>query len=330
MQLIMNTEPFGYLHRLRRGTELLVRQAIYPYLKFHYHRFHIWKMKRRIERRGEESVVREHYFQNYGVLPNLEDPRTFQEKIAWIKIHMHDPLMAKCADKYAVRNYVKEKIGEEYLIPLLGVYRGPDEIPFAALEAPFVLKVTHASGGNVFCMDRNSFNMRKAKRILRHHLKINAYYYDCEWAYRDIPPRIVCEKVLLDEKNRRPTDYKFLCFNGEPLLIHVDIDRFGEHRRNFYDLQWNLLPVKLVKENSDRAVSRPDRLEEMVEIARTMSAPFDFVRVDLYHIRRRVYAGEMTFYPHGGCGPLSPPRYEIEYGEKLHLTTLSDAKVAHA
>ncbi len=312
---------------IQQGLDSIIRRTIYPYIKFPYHRYHIWKMKRRIAREGERDVVSDHFIQNYGFSPNLDSPRTFNEKIAWIKLHKHDPLMVKCADKYAVREYVKETIGEKYLIPLLGVYKQPSEIPFDELPAPYVLKVNHASGGNVFCLDKSSFDKKKAVRILKHHLKVNAYYFDCEWAYRDIPPRIICEKVLFDDNNQIPKDYKFLCFNGEPLLIHVDVDRFGDHRRNFYDLQWNLLPVKLVKKNSDEKVARPKCLEEMIEVVRKMSRPFDFVRVDLYDICGKVYAGEMTFYPHGGSGPFSPPQYEIEYGDKLHLTELSDNTV---
>jgi len=321
------TKGSSIVTKTKKGLKSLIRRTIYPYLKHPYHRYHIWKMKRYFLRKGEEAVVRSHFLRSFGYEPNLNNPRTFNEKLAWIKLHTRDPLMVKCADKYAVREYVREIIGEKYLIPLLGVYKHPDEIPFNDLPAPYVLKVNHASGGNIFFIEKDSFNKRKAIRSLNHHLKINAYYYGCEWSYKDVPPCIICERVILDENNNLPKDYKFLCFNGKPLLIQVDIDRFGDHRENYYDQHWNLLPVITDLPNADEDIPMPERFEEMLEISRKLSRPFDFVRVDLYAIHDSIYVGEMTFYPAGGSIPFFPHKYEIEYGEKIHLTGLSGAAV---
>lgn len=300
--------------------EMLIRRTIYPHVKLPYHRLHIWRMKRRIATFGEEAVVVGHFAKRYGRPPNLNNPRTFNEKLAWIKLNVRDPLMVICADKYAMRDYVRQKAGPDYLIPLLGVYEKPEEIPFEYLPPPFVLKVTHASHGNFFCMDKHSFNQQKAIRFLRHHLKINAYYYDCEWPYKDVPPRIVCERVLFEEGNCLPKDFKFLCFNGEPLLIQVDVDRFGDHRENYYDKDWTLLPVVTDLPNADGDIPPPARFEEMKNIARTLSQPFDFARIDFYFIDGRVYVGEITFFPGGGSAPFVPERYELEYGQKIRLT----------
>lgn len=326
METNKHTQQPGLVRRLCHGTELLIRRTIYPYLKFPYHRLHIWRMKRRISNLGEKGVVIGHFTRTFGFAPNLDNPRTFNEKLAWIKLNVRDPLMKVCADKYAVREYVKDRVGEDYLIPLLGVYDTPEDIPFDDLPAPFVLKVTHASGGNVFCMDRRSFNRSRAIRILRHHLKINAYYYGCEWAYKDVPPRIVCEKVLFEDGNRLPRDFKFLCFNGEPRLIQVDVDRYGDHRENYYDENWTLLPVVTDLPNADADIARPERFDEMKQIAQALSRPFDFARVDLYWISAKIYVGEITFFPGGGSIPFVPEKYELEYGEKIHLTGLSDKK----
>jgi len=285
-------------------------------------------MKRRISRLGEKAVVVGHFVKRFGYAPDLDRPRTFNEKLAWIKLNVRDPLMTLCADKFALRDYVKGRVGEKYLIPLLGVYERPEDIPFDDLLAPFVLKVNHASGGNVFCLDKHSFNQKRAIRILRHHLKINAYYYDCEWPYRDIAPRIVCERILFEEGSRLARDFKCLCFNGEPLVIEVDVDRYGEHRENYYDENWKFVPVVQGYPNTKVDIPRPERFEEMKQVARALSQPFDFARIDLYSIHGKVYVGEITFFPGGGSIPFEPEEYELEYGERIHLAGLSAKKTA--
>lgn len=297
----------------------LLRKTIYPYAKFPYHRFLAWRGKRRIAAHGEAAVVRENFYRNHGFWPNLENPQTFNEKLAWLKLNVRDPLMVSCADKYAVRQYVSEKLGEEHLIPLLGVYERVSDIPFDDLPAPFVLKVTHASHGNVFCLENGSFDRQKAVRFLRHHLGINPYYYDCEWPYRDVPPRVVCEKVLYEDGSRFPKDYKVFCFNGEPVMIHVDVDRFGEHRRNVYDSEWNLIPVRFSTPNANHPITKPLKLDEMLRFARVLAAPFDLARIDLYCIDQHVYVGEITFFPGGGLLKFEPAEFELEFGARLRL-----------
>jgi hypothetical protein len=276
-------------------------------------------MKRRIERDGELSVVRRHFFATHGYEPNLDNPQTFGEKLAWIKCNVRDPMMTTCADKYAVRQHVASTIGEKYLMPLLRIYEDPKKIQFEELPVPFVLKVNHGSGANVFCLNKDDFRPRKAIAALEHYLSINAYYYGCEWAYKDIPPKVICEKVLLDEENKRPKDYKIFCFNSKPLLIQVDVDRFTDHRRDFYDDEWRLVPVTLKYPRARELVAPPANLDCMLQLARQLSAPFDFARVDFYEIAGRVYFGEITFYPEGGCCAFSPIQYEIEYGRRIRL-----------
>ena len=217
------------------------------------------------------------------------------------------------------REYVEQRVGAEFLVPLLGEWDRPSEIPFDELSPPFVLKVTHSSGGNVFCFEGVAFSRAKAMRALNHHLKVNAYYFGCEWAYKDIRPRIVCEKLLLSDRLEIPYDYKVFCCNGTPTLIQVDVDRFSDHRRNFYSTRWEPLPVKLLYENADKVVERPPCLEEMLHAARELAGPFPFARVDFYVHERRPYFGEITFYPEGGSASFDPDWFEAELGRSIAL-----------
>ena len=291
----------------------------YPIYKFFYHRIYIKIMKLQIFIRGEEKHIKQHFIDSHNYEPNLKNPSTFSEKLAWTKLYTRNSLMTQCADKYAVRDYVKNKIGKEYLIPLLGVFKTPEEIDFKRLKAPFVLKVNHTSGGNCFSYQAGDLDEKKVIKTLNHYLKINAYYYACEWAYKDIEPLIVCEELLFDEKNKLPDDYKFFCFNGKPEFIQVDIDRFGDHKRDFYSEKWDLLPTNLIYQNSSNGIKKPMVLDEMLRIAEVLSNDFDFARVDLYVIKNKIFFGEITFYPEGGSAPFSPSSFERTIGKKLKL-----------
>jgi hypothetical protein len=268
---------------------------------------------------GEREMVRRHFRATHGRDPELECPRTFNEKLAWSKIYVRNPLMVQCADKYAVRQYVRNTIGEEYLVPLIGVYGEVRDIPFDQLPRQFVLKATHGSGCNILCRDKTLLNTGAANQKLRRWLRLNYYYFGYEWAYRDVPPQIICEHLLLDERNKVPKDYKVFCFNGEPLLIQVDLDRFEDHRRSIYDASWTLQPFTYTYPLPEYPQAPPRMLHKMLACARTLSRPFAFVRVDFYAIGQRVYCGEMTFYPEGGCGRMEPEEYDYRVGAMLNL-----------
>ena len=226
--------------------------------------------------------------------------------------------MTLCADKYRVREYVAEKAGPEILNEFYAVYERVDEINFDNLPDAFALKVNHHSGGNVFCRDKAQLNRSAARKKLKTFLDHDHYIGAREWAYKNIPRRIICEKYL-EENGKPPIDYKFFCFHGEPLFIQVNMDRFEKHHRNCYDLQWNLQPFTLSHPNCEFIVEKPSRLDEMVKIAKKLSADFPFVRVDMYCIEGKVLFGEMTFYPGGGGECFSPESYDELWGAKLHL-----------
>ena len=203
--------------------------------------------------------------------------------------------MTQCADKYAVRKHVTDRGCDSLLNDLYGVWDDPADMVFDQLPDAFVLKVTHGSGQYLICHDKSRLNVESARRRLAEWMKRSEYWVSREWAYKNIRPRIICERFLTDEQGAVPADFKFFCFNGEPQFIQVDTDRFTTHLRDIFDLDWTLLPFSLEFPSSGRAVPRPNNLESMILAARALSQGFPFVRVDFYSIRERVIFGEMTW-----------------------------------
>lgn len=249
---------------------------------------------------------------------DLDNPRTMSEKLQWIKIYGRDERMLVCADKYRVREYVVEKAGPEILNELYGVYERAEDIDFERLPDSFALKVNHHSGGNVLCRDKTKLDRQAAKKFLNKYMRRDNYSACVEWSYKNIPRRIVAEKYL-EEDGKPPTDYKFSCFNGEPLYVSIHLDRFGDHHRNFYDLEWSLIPFTVGPPNAERPLMKPARLDEMAQIAKKLAADFPFVRVDLYCIEDQILFGEMTFFPNGGWLDFTPDSYDEYWGNKIHL-----------
>ncbi|MFA0067593.1 ATP-grasp fold amidoligase family protein [Vibrio breoganii] len=300
--------------------ERILFQKIFPAIRFQYYKAFITIAKIKILLFGHKKFVISHFNKNHPYKLSLDNPVGFAEKLAWTKIYSNNDLMTICADKYLVRKHVEKKIGSEYLIPLLGVYDSVKEIDFTNLESPYVLKVNHSSGGNFFDLPGKPINKSKSLKEIDHHMGLNAYYFGGELAYKNIEPKIIAEKVLFDESGNLPNDYKFFCFNGKPHFVQVDISRFSDHKRDFYDLNWNLLPFTLNYENADTRVNKPKMLEQMVYIAEKLAKDFDFARVDLYVIADRIYFGEITFYPESASMDFKPFSYEEKIGSKLRLS----------
>lgn len=250
---------------------------------------------------------------------DLDNPRTLNEKMQWLKIYWRDERMTLCADKYRVREYVKAKAGAGILNDLYGVYDTAADIDFDALPDSFVLKVNHTCGGNVLCPDKSRLDRNAARLFLDRHLRRNHYRKAREWCYKDIPRCIIAERYL-EQDGKPPTDYKFFCFNGEPLFMGVFIDRFGNHQRDYLDIGWNPMPFAAAHiPPCEQPPPRPARLDDMAQLARVLSADFPFVRVDFYSIGDRIWFGEMTFYPSGGRIPFSPESYDRYWGDRLQL-----------
>ncbi|QGH36258.1 glycosyl transferase [Gracilibacillus salitolerans] len=249
---------------------------------------------------------------------NLKDPKTFNEKLQYLKLYDRNPIYTQLVDKYEVRKYIVTTIGEEYLTPLLGVYDSFDEIDFSELPNQFVLKCTHDSGGLVICKDKSRLDINAAKEKITKCLKKNYYYIYGEWPYKNVKPRIVCEKYMEDEHGTDLKDYRFFCFNGIPRFIAVDfnITDKSKTRRNLYDLEWNLMngSISYPRELSE-VVPKPIELNKMINLSKILSKNIPHVRVDFYYVNGKVYFGEMTFFHQSGYGKIQPKEFDMEMGE---------------
>jgi hypothetical protein len=270
---------------------------------------------------SDSLYIRAMYVRAFGRTPDLKRPMGFNEKLQWMKLYWRDPTMQQVVDKYEVRSFVESRVGRSALNELYGVYLKIDEISAAALPTQFVLKATHGSGYNVICADKTKLDWAAVRRKFTRWMSRDYSLYGREWAYQGVSPRIVCEKFLSGRNGEAPRDYKFFCFGGCPKFVQVDYDRFGVHRRNFYDMQWRLQPFRMTFPNTDFDDAPPTNFDEMVEMACRLSEGFPFVRVDLYSVEGRASPvfGELTFYPDSGLKPFDPPRVDQEIGCMLKL-----------
>ncbi len=266
---------------------------------------------------GRKQAILRDYEIFFGKTFDFENPQTLCQKLQWLKFYYSNPLMTQCADKYAVRQYVEQTIGKEYLNDLIGVYDSVSEIDFDSLPNQFVLKVNWGSGQNLICSDKGSINVREYKKQLRSWLKplSNHYYFSLESSYKDIQPKITCEKYLGSDIN----DYKIMCINGEPRFLWVDVGRFTDHKRCVYDLNWNVMDVSINYPKYDCSVERPGLLEKSLELAALLSKPFPFVRVDFYICENKLVFGELTCFPEAGLMNITPSDWDKKWGDLLVL-----------
>ena len=266
-----------------------------------------------------EKYLKNRFIRNVGYIPNITNPKSYNEKLQWLKLNWYNPLAAKCADKYTVREYVKDKGLENILNNLYGVFESTSEINIDKFPEKFVLKTTHGSGMNIICPDKKNFDWRNAKKQLERWLKLNYYYLGGEWVYKDLKPRIICEEFIETIDNKPPKDYKIFCFNGKPHLLFVASDRGISTKFDFYTCDWKRIPLKQHYPNSNTELEKPRALEEMLSIAEKLSEGFPHVRVDFYYEQERVIFGEMTFFHFGGTQPFEPVEYDYILGELLDL-----------
>ena len=255
--------------------------------------------------------------------PDLKHPKTFNEKLQWLKLHNRKPEFTTMVDKYAVKKYVADRIGEQYIIPTLGVWDSFDQIDFDSLPNQFVLKTTHGGGGLavVICKDKKTFDKRRAKRILEKSLHSDIYMKYREWPYKDVPKRIIAEKYMVDESGTELKDYKFFCFNGEPkYMLLVSGRQAGKKIFDYFDLNWNHLPVHDVGcPGAERLPAKPDNFEEMIFIAKKLSKGMTHVRVDFYNINCKIFFGELTFFDGSGLCVYDPREWDFKFGQFLKL-----------
>lgn len=270
---------------------------------------------------SDENYIVWQFRRRIGKRLNLADPSTFNEKLQWMKLHYHSDLVTQCADKYRVREFVSSRIGPEILNELYAVYDSVDDIDLTVLPDAFVLKVNHGCKQNILCPNKKELDWDYAAGQLDAWMNNNYYLHSREWAYKNIPPKIVCEKYLVqDEKGLR--DYKFFCFNGNPRYIEVHTDRFGAHYKQVYDVEWNKTGFQRGRYGKPTVdIEKPIMLDKMIEYAAILSEEFPFARVDFYCIGQQVIFGEMTFYPASGYNPFFPEKYDLILGNELHLPT---------
>ena len=249
---------------------------------------------------------------------DVNNPKTFNEKLQWLKIHDRNPLYVTLADKYAVRDYVKDRVGNCFLNDLLGMWSNVSEIDWATLPESFVLKATHGSGMNILVTDKAALNLNKINDQLSSWMVTDYSRFGREWVYRDIPRRIIAESLLHDSTGNVPYDYKVFCMNGEPRFIQVDVDRFGVHRRVFLDVEWQRQAFTILHEQYQGDLEKPVYLDAMLDAAKTLAQGIPFVRVDFYALPKIVF-GEMTFYPGNGLEMFSPPEWDLRLGQMLEL-----------
>lgn len=287
-----------------------------------------WKIFRPLGDRGlfnwmsDEQYLKILYLTQMGKKLNLESPKTFNEKIQWLKLYYRDSKYTDYVDKYKVRGYIEEKLGQEYLIPLLGVYEKVEDINWNELPNQFVLKCTHGSHCNIICKDKSSLDIEKAKNKLNKWMNKSWYWFGREWPYKDVERKIVCEAFMVDEQFNDLPDYKFMCFNGEPKLILVCRNRTEESSGNydFYDIDWNLTDIKRPKQPSSiEPIKKPEGFEMMLEFAKKLAEGFPFSRIDFYEVNGKVYFGEITFFPASGLGEFEPEKYDEILGEWIVL-----------
>jgi len=251
---------------------------------------------------------------------NLKNPQSFTEKLSWLKLYDHDPRYVSMVDKWDVMAYVRERIGERYCVPKYGIWNSFDDIDFDALPEQFALKCTHDSGGIVLCKDKANFDMQEAKRILNRSLKQNYYWYNREWPYKQIKPRILAEELLEEDSGEGITDYKFFCFDGKPKFMFIATGRNkGKTRFDFFDMDFNWIPVKQHYPNAENRPQKPEGFDEMKELAKKLSEDLKQVRVDFFQVGKKVYFGELTFTHFGGYERFEPAEYDYKFGRLLDI-----------
>lgn len=267
------------------------------------------------------------YFFEMGKPLNLKAPRTFQEKIQWLKLYNRKPEYTEMVDKYAVKNLVGSVIGAEFIIPTIGVWNKFSDIDFDKLPNKFVLKTTHGGGncGVIICRDKSKFDKEEAKQKLEVSLRSSIYRSMREWPYKNVPRRIVAEQLLEIPDSEDLSDYKIFCFNGEPKYIQVIQDRNTRETIDFYDTDWNHQDFIGLNKSAvpGKLVPKPDNLAEMLNAAKLIAGNTIFLRVDMYRVEEKIYFGEATFFPASGFGYFTPKEWNSELGNLISLYSIT-------
>lgn len=302
---------------------------------------------------SDEKYLCKEWLYHFDKPLNLQDPQTFNEKLQWLKLYDRRQEYTTMVDKYAVKKYVADKIGDQYIIPTLGVWNSFKEIDFTKLPNQFVLKCTHDSGGIVICRDKNHFDYKQAEKIISTYLKRKYYYCHREWPYKNVPPRIIAEqymsedgnielndykmmcfngkvKVAISREECGLTDYKFYCFNGKPLYLYVStgLENHRTAKMSFLKTDWTFAEFgRKDYKPLDAIPEKPKNYDEMIKIAQKLSDGIPFLRVDMYEVNGKVYFGELTFHPCAGMMPFDPTSADLKVGKLLDISQIVKMKM---
>ena len=257
-----------------------------------------------------------------GYPMDWKNPKTYSEKLQWLKVYDKNPLYTALVDKYEVKKYIADAIGEEYIIPTLGVWDSFDEIDFDTLPDRFVLKCTHDSGGIAIVKDKTTFDKEKARKQFKIAMARNPYTTNREWPYKNVKPRIIAEQYMENEETHDLRDYKFFSFNGETKAMFIATERASETEEtkfDFFDMDYNHLDFRNGHPNAEKWPAKPQNFEKMRELANKLSVGIPQVRVDFYEVGGRVYFGEMTFFHWSGMKPFEPAEWDRTFGDWITL-----------
>ena len=268
----------------------------------------------------DRAYIQMYYFAHFKKFCNLKNPKTYNEKLNWLKLHDKNPIYTRIVDKFEAKEYVKDIIGDQYIIPTLGVWDNFDDIDFDELPQQFVLKCTHDSEGLVIVKDKDKLDKEMAKNKIESALKQNFFYIGREWPYKNVKPRIIAEKYMEDHIDGELRDYKFFCFDGEPKAMFVASDRASDNVKfDYFDLNFNHLDIKQKYPHAEQPLRKPVTFEKMIELSKVLSKGFPHVRVDFYEVDGQLYFGEFTFYHFSGYMPFEPNKWDKIFGDWIKL-----------
>lgn len=273
---------------------------------------------------SDEEFLKLKFKENTGKELNLENPQTFNEKLQWLKLYDRNPIYTTMADKFRAKEYIAERVGKEYIVPMFGVWNSPDDVDFSALPEQFVIKCNHDCGGLSICRSKDQFDANAARNKLKKSFLSNYFEVGREWQYKNIEPVVLAEKLLENSDGSPLVEYDFFCFNGEPRIISCawgDRDKGEEHYNDFYDADFNRLPLSCIFPTSSKVLEKPSAFEEMKNIARKLCGNRSFLRVDIYLCDDKPYVGELTFHHWGGMGIFNPKEWDEKLGSWLALPT---------
>ncbi len=293
-------------------------KKLYTYLR-HPQYFLLWLDNKRLITLNDKLYIKMLYEKKMGEKLNLDNPQTFNEKLQWLKINDRKEIYTTMVDKYEAKKYVANIIGEEYIIPTLGVYDKFEDIDFDKLPNQFIIKCTHDSGSYIICEDKENFDRKKAKDKIKKAFKNNYYYSHREWPYKNVKPKIIIEQLLKDDTSNSLIDYKYFCFDGKAEIMYIGKDASKNSTTDFFDMEYNHLPIEIRDPNAKITPKKPKQFEKMKELAERLSKGIPHLRVDFYVINDKIYFGEMTFYHMAGFTKINPNEWNRKLGDMIKI-----------